>query len=211
MSGNVHLAGARDGAAPCRHERAGHDRHGPRPWSSSTSRTTSPILTAACTCVTAQQRSTWRTPRSRRPGLPVACRLHAGLASAGHAPFRQGRRQLARPLRPRHLGRRAAPRSGGRRRAGRKGSGGEDGYSGFTVADPRRAPPTPTGGRAAAGPRHRDRGHRGSDHRLLRQGDRARRRRWGTTATVITDGVRPSTSSRRRRPTGPRRDGGRRV
>ena len=102
-----------------------------------------------------------------------------GLAPGVDAALREGRRHLAGPLRRRARGARSctrrfelpadAPRV-------RKGQHGEDGYSGFTMRDPRHRRGDADRARGAP-PRAGDRARRGlrPGDRLLREGDRARR------------------------------------
>ena len=148
--------------------------------SSSTSRTTSRTRRAASAWPAADAvdpgRSTARSrlARERRRRR----RLHPGLAPGAHAALREGRRDLAGPLRRGHVGRRAPPRARGPGDAPivRKGANGEDGYSGFTMRDPMTGETIPTELDA-----------------LLRERGRRRGRRRPAS--------RPTTASRRRRST----------
>ena len=113
------------------------------------------------------------------PGGRRARRVHADWHPAAHAALRPGRRDLAGPLRRRHVGRGASTRTSlvdGP--VVRKGTAGEDGYSGFTMRDPATGDDHADRARALL----RARGHRAgrrvrAGHRLLRQGHRARRGR----------------------------------
>ena len=122
---------------PDARRRARLRRHEPRSsWS--TCRTTSPIRAAACTCAAARRSCRRRTPRSPRRWPP------ARSSSTRRTGIRRRRRTSRRTAAP---GRSTAcaetwgaelhpDLSRRRRRVMRKGTGGEDGYSAFSVRDP---------------------------------------------------------------------------
>ena len=170
----------------------------PPSWSS-TCRTTSPIPTAASTCVGRTPSSTSSTARSRRRrGRRGPGGHHAGLAPADTPALRQGRRHLAGPLRGRHLGRGAPSPACGRRTDGPEGGrAARTATRASRWSTPPRARPRHRARRPAAGARRRAGRRGGPGHRLLRQGDRPRRGPAGLRHDVLVDGRRARSSSSR--------------